>query len=148
MIKRMPLKMQRIFVILAMLAVFAANIFAQVNSSAQKEEVIRVAAVEYKSDSLRDPFMVPGEEEEKEEKVQAAQEQAAAKPLPSLTVQGIIWGSNIPQAIINNTVVRVGDSIAEVKIVRIDKEGVEVFYSGRTYLLSSPSALASESKGR
>jgi len=141
----MPLKMRGMFIVLFALAVFGADIFAQAVSPAQKEEAISVANIEYKSGGLRDPFSVTSEEKEEEET--KVVQQAAAKPLPPLIVQGIIWGGNLPQAIINNTVLRVGDTIAEVKIVRIDKEGVEVFYSGRSYLLSSPAG-NTESKGR
>ena len=52
-------------------------------------------------------------------------------PLPKLTVTGIIWNSKRPQAIINNTVVDIGDEIEGVKIIGIKKTAIDVSYQGR-----------------
>ena len=57
--------------------------------------------------------------------------------LAHLQVQGIVWGTEMPQAIINNTVVRVGEIIGEVEILDIRKEGVYVLYQGGQYILRS-----------
>ncbi len=69
--------------------------------------------------------------------------QAAKPELPSLTVQGVIWGGAVPCAIINNQVLKQGDSIAEVKIIKIKKESIEVLYKGGNYSLFPPASLSS-----
>jgi hypothetical protein len=99
----------------------------------------------YKADGLKDPFRArikksdqPVMEEKKEEKVD--------KPLPLLTIEGIIWGGKFPQAIVNGQVARVGDSIMagtanagdNVRIDAISRDGITVFFNNRTYEVSSP----------
>ncbi|HTY45082.1 MAG TPA: hypothetical protein VMD52_03710 [Patescibacteria group bacterium] len=58
-------------------------------------------------------------------------------PSVPLVVEGIVWESKIPQAIINNRIFNVGDTIEGAKIVEINKKGVTVFYKNRSYLLPS-----------
>ncbi len=124
----------KIAALLLIVAVSCGALIAAGNPLQPAEEVVSVPTVEYKAGMLRDPFQ--GYKEEKET-AQAASE-AMVKPLPALTVQGIVWGGSIPQAIINNKVLKEGDLIGEVKITKINKEGIEVFYTGRPYLISSP----------
>jgi len=50
-------------------------------------------------------------------------------PLPFLGIQGIIWNTDTPQAIINNQVVKIGDKIENVEIIDIDKQGIKVDYN-------------------
>lgn len=94
---------------------------------------------EYKSGDSRDPF----QEEEIEIEGQV-QEQAQARPLPSLQIQGIVWGGSFPQAVINNKVVREGDTIEEAKITDINKSGVTIFFDNRQYTLSTSSPVSSQ----
>lgn len=47
-------------------------------------------------------------------------------PLPELVLTGLVWNSKRPQAIINGSVVDIGDRIADVEIVAIQKDGVDV----------------------
>jgi len=100
------------------------------------QEAISVSVVKYSADSLKDPFEVYSEKKKEQE----PEAKLKAKPLPPLTVQGIIWGTPLPQAIINGKVLKIGDMIDGVEITRIDKEGVEVFYAGRSYFLASPAS--------
>ncbi|MFH1269640.1 MAG: hypothetical protein ABIH75_01095 [Candidatus Omnitrophota bacterium] len=89
--------------------------------------------IEYKSESLRDPFQ-PEEAETTEPQVQAE-----PQPLPPLQVQGMVWGGSLPQAIINNKVVKIGDTPIEgVRITAIDKGGVTVLFEKQLHLLSIP----------
>ena len=98
--------------------------------------------VEYKEEEgLRDPYQSPIKEEVVEE---ALQEQVPIDPLPSLTIQGMVWGGTLPQAIINNKVVKIGDTIEGVRIIGIKKEGITVFFGNREYNLSSPAAVSLE----
>jgi len=87
--------------------------------------------VQYKADSLRDPF--EGYIKKKPGTVKGPKAQ-----LPPLVVQGVIWGTSLPQAIINNKVVKVGDKIQGVEIIKIEKGRIEVVFEGWHYNLSSP----------
>jgi hypothetical protein len=139
-----PLNISKKYKISAMLLVVAVScgaLFAQGNPLQPAEEAVSVPAVEYKAGMLRDPFQ--GYKEEKE--TAQVTPEAMVKPLPALTVQGIVWGGSMPQAIINNKVLKEGDVIDEVKITKINKEGIEVFYTGRPYVISSPASNASSS---
>jgi hypothetical protein len=63
--------------------------------------------------------------------------------LPSINVQGLIWGGVFPQAIIDEKVVKKGDMVGEMRIVEIDKEGITVLFNNKEYVLS-PSAGAGQ----
>lgn len=98
--------------------------------------------IEYKSENLADPFRNPLEEKkaEPQEKPQGqgGQMPVEVKPLPSLQVQGIIWGSSLPQAVINDKVLKIGDAIEGAKIKDITKGKVTVSFGNREYNLSMP----------
>lgn len=89
--------------------------------------------IEYKSEDLRDPF-------EKEQ----PKGQIETSLLPSLQVQGMVWGGSFPQAIINNKVVRIGDTVEGAQIINITKDSVTVFFGNRQYNLSTSSPVSSE----
>jgi len=95
--------------------------------------------IEYRAEGLRDPF----EEDELEIK-----EEGPAKPLPPLQVTGIVWGGSLPQAIINNKVMKVGDIIDEARIIDIKNNSVTVFFDNRKYNLTTTLPLQKQdSKG-
>ena len=52
------------------------------------------------------------------------------RPLPPLVISGIVWERKQPQAIVNNTVVGVGDEISGVKIQSIHKSEIVVLFEG------------------
>jgi len=110
---------------------------ASVINNAQHDTIQRPQII-YKVQSLRDPFEPLVREEKKEAKVTAKSE---VKPMPSLTVQGMIWGGSLPQAIINNKIVKVGDTLDGVKIKEIDKQGVTVVFANKEHLLSTSAAV-------
>lgn len=56
---------------------------------------------------------------------------APAVTLPELKVSGLIWNSNRPQAIINDQVVDLGDTVNSAKIIDIRKDGIDVLYRGQ-----------------
>jgi len=95
--------------------------------------------IEYKSEKLREPF-----QEEKIETKEQPQVQIETGPLPTLQIQGIVWGGSIPQAIINSKVFRVGDTIEGVRITDINKKGVTVFFGNRQYNLTTSSPISSQ----
>ena len=90
--------------------------------------------VQYDTQNLKDPFKEPFIEISKE----ASREADASQQAMNLTVQGVIWNAKVPQAIINNKVVKIGDTIEGVKIINITKEGITVFSGKGQYILSSP----------
>lgn len=99
--------------------------------------------IEYEAEGLRDPFKVYEEEYKKrKEEVAVGKEPIQIEPLPSLTIQGIVWGGSAPLGIINDKVVKVGDTIEGVKIIKIDRDGIKVLYHGREYNLSSPAKIS------
>jgi len=56
-------------------------------------------------------------------------------PLPSFRISGLVWNSDRPQAIMNNQIVSVGDTINNCTITHISKEGVEVLFQEKTYTI-------------
>lgn len=93
--------------------------------------------VEYKAEGLEDPFE---SKEEKAEQKDTPKRTAPERPLPEFKIQGIIWGGPIPQAIINEKVLKLNDIIEEARIVGIGKEGVTVIFDGREYKIAAPAA--------
>ncbi|MBU4334593.1 MAG: hypothetical protein KKD07_09145, partial [Candidatus Omnitrophica bacterium] len=51
---------------------------------------------------------------------------------PQMIISGLVWNSDRPQAIVNNKVIDVGDTIETVQIVAIRKEGIEIEFQGKT----------------
>jgi len=51
---------------------------------------------------------------------------------PKFNISGIVWNCDRPQAIINGTVVDVGDTLdsLKIKVTGISKDGVEVMFKG------------------
>ena len=100
---------------------------------------LKTEKVEYKAEEASDPFFT---EQEIEKPVE--EEVVEKKPLPQLTIQGLIWGGNFPQAIVNNKVLRVGDSIEDARIVDINRDGLVLYFEGQQYNLTSPGMLNSK----
>jgi len=136
------------FPILYISSLFITNVFAiesqfqsveklvEKDTTAPAETIVRPKQ-EYKAEGLRDPFQSPIVDESiKAEGTQGSKTKEI--PAPALTIQGIIWGGNINQAIINNELVKTGDTIKGARIVSIDKHGVTVFFEGREYKLLLP----------
>ncbi len=64
---------------------------------------------------------------------------------PDFSVQGMVWGSKRPQAIIEDRIYNIGDEVKGAKIVGIDKEGIKVTYQGNIFLVA-PEAIKSSSE--
>ncbi|MDP8233529.1 MAG: hypothetical protein P9M06_01830 [Candidatus Saelkia tenebricola] len=88
------------------------------------------AKIEYTGDQFRDPFQsyLPEANISKSKK-------AVFKKLKELNLTGVIWGGDLPLAIINDQVYSVGDSILEVEIMEINKTGVLLKYGEEAYIL-------------
>lgn len=104
-------------------------------------EVIERPTLHYESGDLKDPFTQPVIKKEG-----AEQEQMIEIQPPVLTVQGVIWGGRFNQAIINNKVLKAGDTVEGAKILSIDRNGVVILFEGMQFNLSSPAVGAIPSK--
>lgn len=54
---------------------------------------------------------------------------------PQISVEGVLWGNDSPQTIIDGDVYKVGDTLKRVdaKVYKIEKNKVFIFYSGRLF---------------
>ncbi|MFH1457892.1 MAG: hypothetical protein ABIG31_01840 [Candidatus Omnitrophota bacterium] len=102
--------------------------------------------VEYRSGHLKDPFQRFRSSKRTQGPQDATEAKSAKKkrPLPPLEIQGVVWGGIFPQAVVDNKVVKVGDTIKleqaqeEIRIISIDKEGITVSFDEQNYKLSAP----------
>ncbi len=62
---------------------------------------------------------------------------------PELVVQGLVWSTTRPQAIVNDKVVTIGDEIAGAFVRQINRSGITVEYRGQEFVISPlpPSAV-------
>jgi len=106
----------------------------------------------YTASTLRDPLqsLFPGGPKKLE--VRPSQEPGrvtAPSPgegrLPTLTIQGLIWGGPKPKAIIDNEVYGVGDIVQGATITEIGPEGITLELQGRTIRVALPQGLAKDS---
>jgi len=93
--------------------------------------------IKYFGVNYRDPFLsfLP------EEKVEKIIEKVVPPPLK---LQGIIWGTDRPQVIINGTVLDKGDVIGGAKIIEIKKEGIDFIYKDRCFWIDRISGTVKE----
>ncbi|OIO36971.1 MAG: hypothetical protein AUJ74_00265 [Candidatus Omnitrophica bacterium CG1_02_44_16] len=57
----------------------------------------------------------------------------------SLRVTGLVWGNDMPKAIINDQVMGIGDVINEAKIFNITREGILFEFKDKQYLMKRES---------
>ena len=135
------------FVILFMFSLFGAKLFAEPTGykmikelekreNAPGPELILRPNVDYDAQDFRDPFSEPLPDAKKSAQVVEKAEPVTEKP-PVLTIQGLIWGGEISQAIVNNKVLKEGDSIEGAKVVSIRKNGITILYQGKEYEIAS-----------
>jgi len=149
MMKKTKNKILVIFMIAASpLFLFVTEICAQQKDVLKKAENIeaedkRIASispilrpkVEYTAEAARDPFQSVA--------VQAAGPTvttAGEIKAPPLKVQGLIWGGKFPQAIINNKVVKTGDTVENSQVLSIEKDGVTILFENNQFKLPAPKA--------
>lgn len=56
-------------------------------------------------------------------------------PLPKMTIQGVLWGTEMPQVLIDGEVYKVGDDVRGAKIYDIKKNKVTIVFQGRPHEL-------------
>lgn len=103
------------------------------------QEIIIKTVTDYKAENLRDPFQdyFIKEPENSDQPEIPGSTTEIIKP-PKLQIQGIFWGANFPQAIVNKMIVKEGDTIEGVKILRIQKEGLTLFFANTEYSQAAP----------
>ncbi len=67
----------------------------------------------------------------------ALQEEEIVKALPSLNLNGIIYGSDASYAIINNKIVKEDDLVEQIKVLKIYKDRVLFNFENREYILKA-----------
>ena len=50
--------------------------------------------------------------------------------LPKFEIKGLIWNTEVPQAIVDNDIVKSGDFVKGVRVVKIEKKGIMVDHQG------------------
>lgn len=52
---------------------------------------------------------------------------------PILNISGLVWNSDMPQAIINSKILNLGDTIDNAVITNINESGIEILYRGAKF---------------
>lgn len=90
--------------------------------------------ISYSLSDERVPFKGPFDEEKKEEEVAAEN-----VVLPAMEFQGMVWNGFRPQAIINNKVYDVNDTIGlgdeQVLVNGVSKDGISLKYKGKEFIV-------------
>jgi hypothetical protein len=110
----------------------------QKDTVSDNQNIIIKPDISYSAVNLPDPFksLIQLEKPDTTEKNAPAD----VVELPELKVQGIFWGADFPQAIINNKVVKAGDIVSKAQIISIEKDAITVFFANRQFKLSSPAS--------
>jgi hypothetical protein len=85
-----------------------------------------VQAVQYTGFQHRDPFTDPERQSDNDRE---------GFSVRSLNLEGFVWNSGKPQAIINGKVVKEGGKIGDAEVLQIGKDGVKMRYRGQEFLL-------------
>ncbi|MBU1125009.1 MAG: general secretion pathway protein GspB [Candidatus Omnitrophica bacterium] len=132
---------------------FVGTLYAEDDAAAQKYKMLEglIKVLPFTAQESRDPFLSVFETTLLEEAAQAdmqdlgqVSEEESAEPsaLPTLIVEGILWGDGLtPMAVVNNQIVKEGDMIAGAKIKEITEESIEVFFKRRLYEVFSPTGM-------
>jgi hypothetical protein len=60
---------------------------------------------------------------------------------PRLVINGLVWNTKQPQAIINERVVTIGDTIENSEVINIHKEGVDILFANKLFTIKMEQAL-------
>jgi hypothetical protein len=136
-----------ILVCSAILCSFSSWVCAQTSKTSENDlmEEVQRRIVEYNSDDLKDPFQACSDKSvvapvNLSETIENQTEQVAETAIsaPSLVIQGIVWGSALPQAIVNNKIVKTGDVLEDGSTVTgIYKSGITVDNQGSIFNVSA-----------
>ncbi|MFA7677535.1 MAG: type II secretion system protein N [Candidatus Omnitrophota bacterium] len=88
----------------------------------------------YSQNVTSDPFesLLPKEEKSR---TSSAEKKTASKADLKISLEGVLWGSDTPQAIIDGDVYKVGDKLKKIdaSVFRITKNVVFMSYDGKIY---------------
>jgi len=103
----------------------------------EQKDTLQKASLEYTGfEAKRDPFGLPAALAKLLEKPYESLEKQKAVMIPTVEIQGIISSRGMPQAIINNNVLKVGDYIGEFEIKSIGKDSIILFFQGKEYTIN------------
>ena len=91
--------------------------------------------VGYTRTGLRDPFLSPFDKEKEEKRLKLDEERPRYTKMPTLKIEGMVWNSPRPQAIINGEIFNIGESIKGATIIEINREGVVFVFEGEKVIL-------------
>ena len=128
-----------------------------------QSEKIKPAVTELKIASVKNPFIArlpkptavePVEEEETPKpmtislpnpgtiitpyvEIKPIQEIAKVEPVkpPKMNITGLVWNTDLPQAIVNDKVVSLGDTVDGAVITDIREGGIDVLYKGAKFTI-------------
>ncbi len=92
-------------------------------------------AVEYTGRKYRDPFADPRQAPISTTSVDTAAQQE--RQLAATPVQGILYSTEQPKAIVGGKIVRVGSKVGPGEVSRIDRDGVAVVFNNKEFVLKS-----------
>ncbi len=99
---------------------------------AKKDKPVDYPTVEYQIVDKGDPFCSPLDILE----MGLPSSNVGKVALPRMNLHGFTWGYE-PRAIINDQVVRKGDSISGAEVLEIKKEGVILIYQGKVFTVKA-----------
>lgn len=116
---------------------------AEAPSEAEKGEIISKAAVQYQGKEGRDPFSSP-----MKKRLLSAHELSRSEEIPHLTLNGIVWNVDKPIAIVNNKILRKGDSIEGAEVLDITQAGVSLRFEAKQIMLKPKRLEGKDNGGR
>lgn len=108
----------------------------------------------YCKDTYKDPFRYLLPEEKTGNATMAVKQRQSSdeskKDLPDITVQGVLWGSEVPQAVIDGEVYKVGDRILSIdaRIFKIEENVVFISYGEGIFKLKVKKEGAGKNRAR
>ncbi len=93
--------------------------------------------ISYSQSQYKNPFgpLLPQKEAEPTEIDVDAAAEVTEEVLPSMVLQGVLWGGDSPQVIIDGEVYKVGERLKDLdaQIFKIEKSTVFIFYGEKVY---------------
>jgi len=112
--------------------IFPVKLFTKKPQEAEETRPVthEKKGVEYTAIDKRTPFKSPLEEKKKKKVV--VEEEII---LPAMIVQGMIWNSPRPQAVIDKKIYNIDDIVNGAKIEDVTKDGVHLNYKGKEFVI-------------
>lgn len=139
--------MKKLIVLALIFSCLGSTVYFNQCASAQEaavtaSEPLRPAGQDYDAGKTRDPF----DDYLPKKPVMPDTQGGGSVSLPTLTIQGIVFKSDNPYAIINDKVVRTGDTVDGVEVTKIEKDRIIVSHMGKEHYLAAPAKQSLEKK--